>query len=470
MTENDIGPTLPMKTRNAILFSSIQIPGGKTPAPRRIARFRSMGTGGLLSLAFVVLFMAVGPVFGEPVPVSQGPSLTNPPRGLNDESPSEVQFRFELSRGDVLTVDKIQDILLAKNQSRGSREERNKIVLKVKETQESQDPQSALALLVGEFHTYARTPAGAGPFKKETTYDSQFTISALGAYDVPDKYIMPNLRSLPSFPVEAVKKGQIWKAPGMETMDLRGEKIKIPMTVRYQYMGEGWIVDRGGKKRKAHKIQFAYEFVHPVNRPGFPLRRITGLSRDELWFDAEKGIPIYDVQNIQYRFESLTQTVDGTYRIHSWYDRTRTISEDQKEEMAENIREDLKDNAEDVNVRKTDEGIALDLSDILFEFDSAELTPRARKTIEGIAKILKRYPDREIRISGHTDSTGPDQYNQKLSEKRARSVLDELQKSHSFDPTRMSYKGFGEAKPIAPNNTPEGRAQNRRVEILIVTE
>ncbi|HBS06549.1 MAG TPA: hypothetical protein DEA96_16390 [Leptospiraceae bacterium] len=440
MTENDIGATVIMKTRNAIL----------------------------LSLLLILIHGA--PVTGKPVPVSTAPSLTNPPRGLNDSSPEAITFRFLLEKGDVLTVDKIQDILLARNESRGSREERNKIVLKVTEQSESDNPAEALAMLVGEFHTYARTPAGQGPFKKETTYDSQFTISELGQYDVPDKFIMPNLRSLPSFPVDAVKQGQTWKAPGMETMDLQGQKIKIPMTVRYQYMGEGWIVDRDGKKRKAQKIQFAYEFVHPVNRPGFPLRRISGLSRDELWFDAESGMPIYDVQYIQYRFESIGQTVDGTYKIHSWYDKARTVSEEEKDQMAESIRKDLKDNADDVNVRKTDEGIALDLSDILFEFDSADLTDRARATIDGIAKILKRYPEREIRISGHTDSTGPDDYNQKLSEQRARAVLQELQRNHSFDPTRMSYKGYGEAKPIAPNNTPEGRARNRRVEILIVTE
>lgn len=418
-----------------------------------------------------VSILSVHPLSAETEPVAQKPSLTNPPRGLHKEQPESVRFRFKLEKGEVLTVDKIQDIILAKNQARGSREERNKIVLKVLDNKGGEQPAESLSLLSGQFHTYARTPAGQGPFKKETTYDSQFTVNSLGQYDVADRYIMPNLRSLPSFPVDGVQPGQIWKAPGMETMDLRGEKIKIPMGVKYRYMGEGWIVDRDGKRRKAHKILFAYEFSHPVNRPGFPLKKIVGVSRDELWFDSEKGIPIYDVQDIQYRFYSVGQTVDGIYRIHSWYDKSRSVSEDQKEQMAESIREDLKKGSEDdVNVRKTDEGIALDLSDILFEFDSAELTSKARSTIEGITEILKKYPDREIRISGHTDSTGPDDYNQKLSELRARSVLKELQKNHSFDPTRMSYKGYGEAKPIAPNDSPEGRARNRRVEILIVTE
>ncbi|MCB1139917.1 MAG: OmpA family protein [Leptospiraceae bacterium] len=424
-----------------------------------------------IAILFSLIFLALSvPVIGDPVQISRTPSLTNPPRGLLEQE-STQSFRFLLEKGDVLTVDKIQDILLSRNQSTGSREERNKIILKVTENEAAENPAQALAIMQGEFHTYARTPAGAGPFRKETSYNSRFTISKLGQYDVPDQFIMPNLRSLPNFPVEEVKKGQTWIAPGMETMDLQGQKIKIPLAVKYRYMGEGWIVDRDGKQRKAHKILFAYEFSHPVNRPGFPLRKIVGVSRDELWFDAENGLPIYDVQDLQYRFYSVGQTVEGIYRIHSWYDKSRTVSDDQKEQMADDIRKDLKDGpADDVNVRKTEDGIALDLSDILFEFDSADLTPRARETINRISKILKKYPDREIRISGHTDSTGPDQYNLKLSELRARSVLNELQKNHSFDATRMSYKGYGETRPIAPNDNPEGRARNRRVEILIVTE
>ncbi|MCB1317263.1 MAG: OmpA family protein, partial [Leptospiraceae bacterium] len=63
-----------------------------------------------------------------------------------------------------------------------------------------------------------------------------------------------------------------------------------------------------------------------------------------------------------------------------------------------------------------------------------------------------------------------DQYNRQLSEQRARSVVRELQREHGVDNRRMSFHGYGESRPVAPNTTPEGRARNRRVEVLIVTE
>ncbi|MCB1305981.1 MAG: hypothetical protein KDK37_16955, partial [Leptospiraceae bacterium] len=240
----------------------------------------------------MILSLLIGPLalLADPVQVSNRVSLTNPTRAVESEQ-SAATFRFDLKKGDVLTVDKLQDITLARQQSQGSREERNKIILKVTENQTPKESRP-VAILEGEFHTYARTPAGVGPFKKEQAFRSQFSVSDLGHYEVSDHFIMPNLRSLPTFPEEEIKQGQSWIAPAMETMDLQGEKIKIDMNVKYRYEGEGFIIDREGKRRKAQKIVFSYQFVHPVNRPNFPLRKIVGLSKDELWFDTELGIPI----------------------------------------------------------------------------------------------------------------------------------------------------------------------------------
>jgi len=107
---------------------------------------------------------------------------------------------------------------------------------------------------------------------------------------------------------------------------------------------------------------------------------------------------------------------------------------------------------------------------VFFNTDSADLTEDAENKLKIIEKLLRKFPDREIRVSGHTDSTGSPVYNQKLSEARAKSVLDALKRIGEIDSKRMSYQGFGETKPVAPNTTKEGRSQNRRVEIMIVTE
>jgi outer membrane protein OmpA-like peptidoglycan-associated protein len=81
-------------------------------------------------------------------------------------------------------------------------------------------------------------------------------------------------------------------------------------------------------------------------------------------------------------------------------------------------------------------------------------------------KLMNDYPTLFVEISGHTDTDGKDDYNLKLSENRAKSVVDYLI-SKGVDPKRLSYKGYGETRPIAPNNTAEGKSKNRRIEFRI---
>ncbi|WP_290793288.1 OmpA family protein [Halomonas sp.] len=103
-------------------------------------------------------------------------------------------------------------------------------------------------------------------------------------------------------------------------------------------------------------------------------------------------------------------------------------------------------------------------SEVNFAFDSAELQPQAEMTLDEVARRLREHTDVRIRIEGHTDSMGSAQYNQGLSERRANSVRDYLA-SQGVDANRMMAVGYGEQRPVASNETDEGRALNRRVEI-----
>ena len=105
--------------------------------------------------------------------------------------------------------------------------------------------------------------------------------------------------------------------------------------------------------------------------------------------------------------------------------------------------------------------------DFWFDFDSAVLKAGAYDEIDRVAAILNRYPETSIRIEGHTDSIGNENYNQELSERRAISVKNALV-AKGVTESRLQTIGFGEAKPIADNNTEGGRQLNRRVEIVIV--
>ncbi len=134
------------------------------------------------------------------------------------------------------------------------------------------------------------------------------------------------------------------------------------------------------------------------------------------------------------------------------------------DQQAEQIRRDV----EGVNVERVAEGIRVTFDGgLLFDFDSAELRQVSRQNLQRFAQILQDYPNTNILIEGHTDSTGPAEYNQGLSERRARSVSNYLA-SIGVSSGRFVVVGYGESQPTASNATPEGRQLNRRVEVGIM--
>ena len=122
----------------------------------------------------------------------------------------------------------------------------------------------------------------------------------------------------------------------------------------------------------------------------------------------------------------------------------------------------------DVQVVRQGDDLLLNLpSGITFAYNSSDVQPQFRQTLDQVADILSQYKQTYIDVYGHTDSTGSDAYNQRLSEQRAVSVADYLA-SRGVQPARIGTRGFGKSQPIASNDTEEGRAANRRVEIKIV--
>ena len=105
------------------------------------------------------------------------------------------------------------------------------------------------------------------------------------------------------------------------------------------------------------------------------------------------------------------------------------------------------------------------LQDVHFGFDSTQLTSEARSILDAAVPAINANPSDSISIEGHTDSTGSDAYNSQLSQRRARAVAEYLA-AHGVTAARLNAVGKGESHPIAGNDTPEGRAQNRRVEVI----
>lgn len=138
-------------------------------------------------------------------------------------------------------------------------------------------------------------------------------------------------------------------------------------------------------------------------------------------------------------------------------------------QAAEQRAQSLEQELEQLEARNTDRGLVLTLGDVLFDTGQSTLKPGAVPTVERLAQFMGDYPDRSVRVEGHTDSVGSDTLNQQLSEQRAMAVRDALV-ARGIDAARIQTVGYGEARPIAGNDTAGGRQQNRRIEIVVSGE
>jgi outer membrane protein OmpA-like peptidoglycan-associated protein len=129
--------------------------------------------------------------------------------------------------------------------------------------------------------------------------------------------------------------------------------------------------------------------------------------------------------------------------------------------------EEMQKDIDGAKIERVGEGIKITFdSGILFATNSSTLEPQAKTNINKLAEILNKYPDTNILVTGHTDSDGTDEYNQTLSEKRAKSVSDYTM-IQGINSSRLSIIGLGESEPVASNDTDDGKHLNRRVEIAI---
>jgi outer membrane protein OmpA-like peptidoglycan-associated protein len=122
---------------------------------------------------------------------------------------------------------------------------------------------------------------------------------------------------------------------------------------------------------------------------------------------------------------------------------------------------------EGARIERIGEGIKVTFaSGILFDVDRADLRPEAQADLVKLSRIVNKYEDTNILVEGHTDATGPEDYNDQLSVRRGESVANYVV-AQNVASQRLSVVGYGERQPIATNDSPDGRQQNRRVEIAI---
>lgn len=129
--------------------------------------------------------------------------------------------------------------------------------------------------------------------------------------------------------------------------------------------------------------------------------------------------------------------------------------------------DEMKRDIDGAEIERVGEGIKITFdSGLLFDVNKSDLKQPSRENLAKLATILNKYEDTNILLEGHTDASGSDEYNLELSRRRAQSVSNYLA-SLGVDVTRFTIMGYGEQQPIAENDTPQGRQQNRRVEVAI---
>lgn len=401
---------------------------------------------------------------------------------LRADSGEAVKFSWKWEDNHILELNEYHDVTFRVGNRSVAREDRNRILLKTKQCDSLQCTVSAW------FDTYVRFGKTTGPFLKDKKFESEFTIFRNGKYEVSDEYIMPNLRSFPTFPETPVVIGDSWKLQAEESFDFYGERIKIKVEPEYNYLGKGdWSFQ--GQSGKADKISYTYPIYFDrgdrrAKKPNVP-NKILGFARGMVYFNSAKGVPEFKDVKLSYTFVLPDGTVqEANYDIQGIYQSRKSLNTVERDKITNDVLNDLivgdvsqqnplkynQSSESPISVRTTDEGVTFSLDSILFDFNDSNLKPEAESAIQKIADILKKHPNREIRVAGHTDNIGKKEYNQKLSEDRAKSVLHQLVEKHKMDEGKISFKGFADTQPVVSNDTEENRAKNRRVEITLVLD
>lgn len=325
-----------------------------------------------------------------------------------------------------------------------------------------------------------RQSEGARNFQWTAEYDSVFGRDGAGSITIADRYVMPTVRNVPVFPPGELKPGDGWQAEGCEAHDLGptfgfDELYRIPFTASYTFLG-----DREWRGREYAAIGISYtvddspEFPASLPRGAggrraelLPLR-VQGESSQIVYWDSALGQPAGAEETFSLKFEMS----DGNVYEFNGRAEAEIIEAPRmdKTALADEIKKELSGELiDDADVRIVEEGVKINLENILFEPDTAFLVQGEEKKLEKIGELLRRYPDRDIMVGGHAARAGgTENSRQQLSQERAAAIAAYLIEHGVRSQDRVMARGYGSQKPVADNGTEAGRKKNRRVEIIIL--
>ena len=224
-------------------------------------------------------------------------------------------------------------------------------------------------------------------------------------------------------------------------------------------------------------LQLAYLEKSAMPKPAPKIEQNTILSGVILDSDnltpLQATIDIIDNSKNELMASFESNSTSGAYLISLKPGKNYGISVSKPAYLFHSENFDIPENAvakkiqKDILLKKLKVGIKIVLNNIFFDFNKATLRTESVAELDRLNKLMTDTPSLKIEISGHTDNVGSASYNQKLSESRAKAVVDYLEKK-GVDPSRMEFKGYGFEQPVASNKTEKGRQQNRRTEFKIL--
>ncbi len=328
----------------------------------------------------------------------------------------------------------------------------------------------ASGFLEGHHQTSERSFGQTTSYQWEEEYVTRFWRDGFGKMEIEPRYFVPVVRDVPIFPERDLQPGDSWAAPAEEVQDFRRglgirDPFRVPIQVQYTYRGKEQV---DGKDLDVIHIRmnvFHRPFV-PVEEQIYPVL-VTGYAQQVFYWDNDLGLPHSYTDEFDFIYEFSTGdrmefvgTSEGKVLLSPAMDRKK---------VADDIRRSLEEEGvRDAAVTEAERGVTITLQNIQFPPDSAVLLPAEREKIRRIAEILRKYPDRDIMITGHTALAGTEEGRMQLSAERARAVGDFLLSIGVSRPERLVIRGLGATEPLSDNHSEEGRHRNRRVEITIL--
>ncbi len=303
---------------------------------------------------------------------------------------------------------------------------------------------------------------------EETT--SVFSRKTNGELTISDDIYMPTVRNVPVFPDKKVKIGETWTAKGKEVQDVRkafnmDKALIFPFEATYTYK-EDTTVD--GKKLNVILVEyeFSYEATDELLNAGQTLTQSVGWSKQTLYWDNDRGLlDHYDEEFLIKIADLYGNLYVFTGTAHAELTEFTSLNDDSTAKQLQDTFDKLK--LENISVKKGEKGLTISLDNIQFEPDSNVLLESEKIKLKKIGELLKQYSN-DLLITGHCADRGTASARQKLSEERAEAVASYLVNLGVRDEYHIFTQGKGSKEPVASNNTEEGRAKNRRVEITIM--